>query len=191
MSFGILGRETEFGTNFKYYVKERSQPLIWLKKAWDEKTLHPELNSRGLTQIKKIPAKIVGFYCVTSSKQLRDPGVAAVSTLGFLAESLAYAKRRVVVKQLNYVDEENIYDYVFYVYFGSLRQLVKPVYDASGKQLNETATPERNVYLQDVKRYVKGLVMLEHTRAPSVPPAPAASILPWIQQNNACRIPAN
>lgn len=164
MSFGILGRETHFGTNFKYYMKERAQPLIWLKKAWDEQTLTPELNSRGLTQIKKIPDRIMDFYGIKNAKQLREPDIAAVATVGFLAQSLAYTKHRANLKDLDFINDENIYDYVFYVYFGSLRQLVKPEFNAQGKQINETATPETNVYMNSVKTYLKGLVLLESDR---------------------------
>jgi hypothetical protein len=193
MSFGILGRETEFGSNFKYYVKENVQPLIWMMKALEDHTLHPEKNSRGLTQIKTIPEKILEAYCIRKPRELRDPRKAAVATLGFLAESLDFVKHRSRSRHLTYINDDNIFDYVFYVYFGSLRQLANPKFDALGRQVNETATPERNLYLQTVKGYLQGLVLLEAPRAPRVP-APGQSELPWwdfTYRNSTCRVPAS
>lgn len=180
ISFGILGRESEFGTNFMYYVKERLQTAVTLKKAYDNWTLDPEKNSRGLTQIKTIPPKIAEFYCIKATKDLRNPKIAAVATMGFLAESLEYMRYRARVKKLSYVNESNVFDYMLYIYFGSLSQLVNPIHDAKGCQINKVATPDHNLYILRVKELVKGLVMLEAPRAPRSE-----------GQNNACRLRAS
>ena len=177
IAFAILGRETEFGTNFMYYVKERLQLGVTLKKAFDDWTLKPEKNSRGLTQIKTIPEGIEIMYCLKGPRDLRNPKVAAVATLGFLAESLQYMKHRARAQNLWYVNDSNIFDHTLYVYFGSLRQLTNPRYDALGRQVNEVATPEHNLYLLRVKEILKGLVVLESGRAPAI-----------TGQNIACRL---
>lgn len=186
----------------------------------DIETWHTPPNSRGLTQIKSIPQAIRRFYCV-NAEQLGSPQVAAVATLGFLAESLRITKTRVRNRGLSYVTDENIFDYVLYVYFGSIRQLADPRYEwrfleredtsslvtrklleywnyvkpapagpprleyapvASMErvQANETATPERNVYIRYVKRYIGALALFENEgRA-----IRGAS-------NNACRVPTS
>lgn len=165
MAFGILGRETRFGQSAKYVLKEQNQLAILMMKRlwywrWDMK------NSRGLTQIKTVPAKIAKAYCIKNPRQLRKARLAAVATVGFLAESLAYTKYRALKLRLSYIDAENVYDYASYVYFGSLGQLVEPIYDSHGKQLNKTATPSENRYLQHMREHISGLSFLEQAGVP-------------------------
>lgn len=264
IAFGILGKETKFGTSFKYRWKEDHQgpvsvdldvPIpgfpagpfkvhvgsipspIYLSKiarmkqrdldaaitSGDiQKLLNPEKttvrgNSRGLTQIKNVPDPIEQYYCVNED-QLTDARVAAVATLGFLADSLKITRSFARVRHLDYINSENIYDYVLYVYFGSSRQLANPKFGyktvlsrpdqtnfgfyagrmyerarsyLSGKdakspdrtiwtQVNETATPDKNVYVQSVKQYIRALAMFENSRQPF----PMAS-------DNACRAQIN
>lgn len=200
IAFGILGRETKFGTSFKYIWKETHQTEIYeaklAKKKFGDyvkaletgdpwkffaaKTWQVNPNSRGLTQIKSIPNKIVYYYCINEN-QLNDPRVTAVATVGFLAESLGILKNRVRNRKLGYVTNENLFDYVLYVYFGSMRQLVNPVinYD-TGLVVNETATPDRNLYIQTVHRYMRALAFYER---------PGYVALP--RTNYACRIPGD
>ncbi len=229
IAFGILGRETKFGKSPIYVAKEAapesvrtlkvlkrkfSDALIAVRDRDSAKLLGPAAindNSRGLTQIKDIPDAIEQLYCLTK-EDLSDPRAAAVSTLGFLAESLETLRNIVRNRHLTYINSENIYDYVLYVYFGSTRQLVNPVFGfaavlpdesflkyyadrtvdtvtavASGRpvpspyklvyrQLNETATPAKNLYVQSVKEHIRSLVMLENSRRPMSRP-----------RDNACR----
>ena len=187
IAFGILGRETKFGTSLKYQWKERHQTEIWgfklaKKKFGDSiaaiqsinlsrpldpwrffgvKTWSVAPNSRGLTQIKAVPESVVRYYCIDESK-LNDPRMTAITTVGFLAESLRILKNRVRNRDLMYVTNENLFDYVLYVYFGSMRQLVNPLLDFSTGQLaNEFATPDRNLYIQTVRRYMRALAFYE------------------------------
>jgi hypothetical protein len=185
IAFGILGRETKFGTSIKYVWKEAHQSEIWeyklaRKKLIDYKaalrardpqkffafkTWQVAPNSRGLTQIKSIPVSINHFYCFNED-QLGDPHMTAIATLGFLAESLKVLKNRVRNKQLTYVTHENLFDYVLYVYFGSMRLLVQPVIDQqTGRLVNDVATPDRNMYIKTVRTYIRSLGMFENQHA--------------------------
>lgn len=179
IAFGIMGKETKFGTSLKYAFKEANQapfhtsipvlpqlppvPLtlpspIRMSKLAKKKlgdagaavanldaskfiaidTWQVAANSRGLTQIKAIPQAISRFYCVNVN-QLDNPRLAAIATLGFLAESLRITKNRVRNQNLSYVNSENIWDYVLYVYFGSIRQLTEPQFGLRRVQVNPIA----------------------------------------------------
>lgn len=197
IAFGILGKETKFGTSTWYHFKEANQQpitvpipmsviglnviavplkipsLINLRKLQKKKTrdLGKALsdrdagefldldtwvtppNSRGLTQIKSIPKTISRFYCV-NAEQLESPKVAAVATLGFLAESLKITKARVRNRNLSYVTSENIYDYVLYVYFGSIRQLAEPRIEMRRIQVNSNLESKKSSFEQ-ISDYVK------------------------------------
>lgn len=200
IAFGVLGRETKFGKSLKYFWKETHQDEIWemklAKKKFGDyvsavstgdpwkffaaKTWQVAPNSRGLTQIKAIPQSIVHDYCVNES-QLNDPRITAIATVGFLAESLKILKNRVRNKQLLYVTNENLFDYVLYVYFGSMRQLVDPFIDyKTGMLVNDVATPDRNIYIQTVPHYIHSLAMFENQR----------SVLET-RTDYACRIPGD
>lgn len=186
IAFGILGRETKFGRSFKYKFKEHTQSLIAGYKDlrqdvrnWIHGTdRSAPLNSRGLTQIKDVPEKIERYYCADENG-LNDPRVTAVATMGFLAESLRILKNRVRNKQLTYVTSENLFDYVLYVYFGSMRKLVNPYIDyKTGRQIRDIATPELNLYVRTVKGYMRSLAFFEN-RELGLP----------MRTNSACRSP--
>lgn len=145
MSIGILGRESKFWTSPRYILKESAPWLVYLVKVVQaylkgESTVLPL--SRGPTQIKYIPNKIVQVYGVTPDT-LHVPENAAVATMGFLIETLAELKRRIVINRLDYINESNYVDYLPYLYFGSRRKLI------TGQ-----ATPETNIYIRDMKRYM-------------------------------------
>ncbi len=181
IAFGILGRETKFGTSIKYLWKETNQSEIWQFKlakkklrdsvkavetrdaskffAW--KTWKVAPNSRGLTQIKAVPETIEQDYCI-NEENLNDPRMTAVATVGFLAESLKILKNRVRNRELMYINDANLFDYVLYVYFGSMRQLVNPILDyKTASIINEVATPARNLYIQTVRRHMQALALFE------------------------------
>jgi hypothetical protein len=112
---------------------------------------------------------------------LNDPRITAIATVGFLAESLRILKNRVRNRDLQYVTQDNLFDYVLYVYFGSMRQLTNPVIDYNtGEVVNETATPSRNLYVQTVHKYMRALAFFEH-----------GGYVPTIRTKYACRIPGD
>lgn len=146
MAIGILGRESEFFRSSRYYVKESVPWAIKtakvLKIFLSGKTNDPSPNSRGPTQIKIVPTKIAEKYGVRS-ETLADPTHAALATMGYLLEALPELKKRARNNQLNFITEETYADYLPYIYFGATRAL-----------LNKTATPEKNIYIKDMKKYM-------------------------------------
>lgn len=153
MAVGILGRESEFFESPRYRVKENAQWAIYLIKVveiyLDGSDRDPELNSRGPTQIKIVPEKIANAYKIEAS-DLYIPENAAVATMGYLIEALAELKRRVTLNHLSFVTPDSYADYLPYIYFGSKRQL-----------LNGTATPERNIYIRDMRKYMTWIELYE------------------------------
>lgn len=163
MAFGILGVESKFGENLKYSSKERAQWLVtMIKNVQGSKNI---LNSRGLTQIKSIPLQVQKNYPEISSESLSVPSHSAVATLGFLAETLklirGLQKNQLSngIKEgdvsLSYINEDNIFDYIPYIYSGRMKKIFK---DPSS---SEGATVRDNLYIQEMKFYMKRLLFLE------------------------------
>lgn len=152
ISIGILGRESKFWTSPRYILKE-SVPwlvhLVKLMRAYLSGSSQVMPLSRGPTQIKYIPKKIVEFYGVTPDT-LHAPENAAVATMGFLIETLGELKRRIVINQLDYINESNYVDYLPYLYFGSRRKLI-----------TRQATPETNIYVREMKGYMSQVEVYE------------------------------
>ena len=146
MAIGILGRESLFFKSRRYVWKER---LPWAVEIAKDLKGDTTLNSRGPTQIKVIPAKIVEIYEI-SKDQLWIPENAALATMGFLIETLSELKRRIVINKLKFVNESNYVDYLPYIYFGSTTRLI------TGK-----ADPEHNVYIKDMKKYMNWVEVFE------------------------------
>lgn len=146
MAVGILGRESEFFKSPRYRMKETFPGLVRVAKVirayLQGSEQGPTASSRGPTQIKIVPGKIAEHYGVTADT-LHIPENAAVATMGFLIESLEELKRRIVVNDLTFIDESNFADYLPYLYFGSRRMLIE------GR-----ATPDQNIYIQDMRRYM-------------------------------------
>lgn len=153
MAVGILGRESEFFESPRYRLKENAQWAIRLIKVvqiyLEGSDRDPELNSRGPTQIKIVPDKIAEAYGVRPD-ELYIPENAALATMGYLIEALAELKRRVVLNHLSFVTPDTYADYLPYIYFGSKRQL-----------LNGTATPDRNIYIRDMRKYMSWVEIYE------------------------------
>lgn len=144
LAFGILGNESDYGRSFKYHVKESIPLVVALLKGEGFDTTQ---NSRGLTQIKKVPALIEKEYG-TKKEDLVIPEHAAVATLGFLADALSELK---VKARLNPdINSDNQYDYLHYIYTGRSSEITE-----------RTATPEQNIYLRQIKEAAKGLLILE------------------------------
>lgn len=200
IAFGILGRETKFGTSFKYKVKEDTRHMKLYVYPYGSDVVPPAVDasavevdlppavdvaklasraihnvrlaiwnldprrylmssdawtlpddSRGLTQIKSLPGSIVHYYCANVD-ELNDPKITAIATVGFLADSLRVLRAHVRNSGLTYVNEKNLFDYVLYIYFGSISKLTNP----------QGATPERNIYVQTVRQYMHALAMFEN-----------------------------
>jgi hypothetical protein len=156
MAIGILGRESRFYQSPRYYLKEAAPEVVALIKVVKiylaGSTRQPSPNSRGPTQIKNIPTKIVQAYNFTKD-ELYVPENAAVATMGFLIESLQELKRRVVLNNLDFVTPETYVDYLPYLYFGSVRTLI-----------NHRANPSKNVYIRDMKIYMSWVQIFESTQ---------------------------
>jgi hypothetical protein len=144
MAVGILGRESKFFTSWRYHVKEDMQWAVSLIKTVrtylsDQK---PSQNSRGPTQIKVIPQKVEDAFGFTE-EDLDLPENAARATVGILIENLRELKQRAKNNQWSFVTPSTYVDYLPYIYFGAVSRLRKG-----------TATPEKNIYVQDMKRYM-------------------------------------
>lgn len=134
-SFGVMKPESQMGEFWKYKVKEAFPFAVTLKKWWDG---NDSANSRGPTQIKKIPDDILREYKITKD-DLKHPRPAAIATLGFCAELLADLKR--LKKFHPDIDEDNIVDYLYYLYRGKRNEILKA-----------KATPNLNKNIREIKK---------------------------------------
>lgn len=144
MAFGIMGNESSFGQSVRYKIKESFPLLVSLAKG---ELFDTSRNSRGPTQIKKIPQLISEHYQFEKD-QLKLPQNAAVATMGFLAEALVElrAKERFHPE----ITPENRFDYLHYLYMGRHSEITQG-----------TATPELNIYLRQMKQYALSLEQFE------------------------------
>ncbi len=154
MAMGILGRESVFFQSPRYKIKESAPWLIQIAKyanyyIHDKKVLP---NSRGPTQIKIVPALIEKFYGITPDN-IHEPKNAALATMGFLIEALRELKQRAYNRHLEFISAETYVDYLPYIYFGGARQLIK-----------RTATPEKNIYIRDMKKYISRVQIYEQQK---------------------------
>lgn len=178
MAIGILGRESKFFESSRYGFKETSQWAIDLMKVVQifisGADRDPSPNSRGPTQIKIVPEIISNAYHFNED-ELHVPKYAAVATMGYLIEALKEMKRRVTLNDLGFITPGNYVDFLPYIYFGSRAQLLNGQscrrerrtgqtnadynFDLEKAERNGTlpedcATPEANVYIGDMKRYM-------------------------------------
>ncbi|MDG0817150.1 hypothetical protein [Bdellovibrio svalbardensis] len=153
MSVGILGRESLFFTSKRYRLKEAMPWAVRLAKIieiyLEGSDRNPSNNSRGPTQIKIVPTKVAERFGVTPDN-LYIPENAALATMGYLIEALGELKRRVVINKLDFVTPDRYVDYLPYIYFGRTKAIVQ-----------NTATPESNSYVQDMKRYMSWIEVYE------------------------------
>ncbi len=153
MAIGILGRESLFFTSTRYKIKETFPWAISMLKVLrhylNPGSRSPDNNSRGPTQIKIVPTKIAETYKVTA-ETLYQPENAAVATMGFLIEALRELKQRARNNQLEFVVPQTYADYLPYIYFGKTRAL-----------FDGTATPDQNIYIQDMRKYMSWVELYE------------------------------
>lgn len=151
MAVGILGQESRFFGHWRYFIKRNSQLAIKEMKeikAWI-KDSEAVANSKGPTQIKNVPDRIAQHYNITE-KNLWNPKSAAVSTMGYLIESLAELKQRAKNNHLEMITDDTYVDYLPYLYFGGAKKLI-----------NRTATPDKNIYVKNMKRFMKKVAVSE------------------------------
>lgn len=145
MALGILGNESNFYTSGRYKIKEALPWMVTGAKIAKSKLTGGKVssNSRGPTQIKNIPDLIESHYQITA-EDLENPRYAAVTTVAFLIEALEELKQRKINNNLVQVEPATYVDFLPYIYFGKARSLV-----------NRTATPEKNIYVQNMKKHMQ------------------------------------
>lgn len=148
LAFGILGNESQFGSSKRYHIKEALPFVVSLMKG---NMFDTSRNSRGPTQIKRVPQKIKQKYGVTKDS-LKDPSNAAVATMGFLAEALQELKSKEKIAKKNglEINSLNRMNYIHYIYMGRSSQVTQG-----------TATPEQNIYFRQIKKYADQLMIVQ------------------------------
>lgn len=143
-SYGVLSPETDYGNSLKYKLKETVPALVAILKG---KGLDTSFNSRGLTQIKRIPKTVVSEYEIDKA-DLNEARYSAVVTLAFSADLLR--ELRNMSYQNPSINEENIQDYLYYLYNGKHSEI-----------RNNTATPEKNISIRKIKSAIAHLFIEE------------------------------
>lgn len=174
MAFGVAAQESQFGSSFKYVVKENVQFGVTLLKrfeAWNEGHTYDAKNSRGPTQIKAVPEKLKKYYRIDEAS-LKRPRNAAIATLAFLAqtynEMLVRARDR---KRFYFINDQSIFDFTLYGYFGGLRRILRraqlpqdlDLNVLTDAQLDPIAVPEMNAYVLGVKKTIRWVSVLERS----------------------------
>ncbi|EQC47495.1 hypothetical protein [Bacteriovorax sp. Seq25_V] len=133
-AYGVMNVETQYGESLKYKIKETAPILVSIAKG---NGLNVKQNSRGLTQMKRIPKLIVESYRIKKS-ELDQPRAAAVATVGFAYELLQDLKR--ISHHHKDINSTNIYDYLYYLYQGKRGEITKG-----------TATPDKNLTIRKIE----------------------------------------
>lgn len=141
-AFGVLSPETDFGSNWKYQLKQTAPVVISILKGNGLDTSH---NSRGPTQIKQIPPIITEHYKIEKG-DLKIPENAAVTTLAFVAEQIKELRNMAHLHKD--ISEETLQDYMYYLYQGRRYEVREG-----------TATPERNISIQKIKAAIELLTI--------------------------------
>jgi len=144
-SYGVLRPETKFGKDYKYAVKEFAPMLVSVLKGNGFDT---SSNSRGPTQIKRIPKKIIEKYGIEKS-ELSDPRNSAIATLGFSFELLQ--ELRAIDHKHPDIKNDNIYNYLYYLYSGKRYEITKA-----------TATPLKNIAIRRILDATYELDIVDH-----------------------------
>lgn len=173
MAVGILGQESRFFHHYRYLIKRNAQWAITeakIAKKIISQNRNPEkqhlspveaaksllrtddaiidtddvvANSKGPTQIKDVPDRIAQHYNFTE-KDLWNPKNAAVATMGYLIMALKELRQTAANRNMTYINDSTIVDYLPYKYFGGNKKL-----------LDRTATPDKNIYINNMKRFMQ------------------------------------
>ncbi len=141
-SYGVMSPETNFGKNWKYKIKEMAPYIVSVAKG---NGLNTDRNSRGPTQIKRIPDVIIDTYGIDKS-DLKDAKAAAITTLAFNADLL----RDLRANAHNHpkITEENIQDYLYYFYQGKRWEI-----------RDGTGVPTSNISIMKIKKAILGITI--------------------------------
>jgi len=134
-SYGVMNVETQYGKSLKYKIKEAAPILVSIAKG---NGLNVKKNSRGLTQMKKIPEAIVKAYGIDKT-DLDEPRAAAIATVGFAYELLQDLKR--ISHNHKEINSSNIYDYLYYLYQGKRKEITRG-----------SATPNLNLTIRKIEK---------------------------------------
>ena len=145
LAFGILEVETKFGRSPKFWLKELFPKSVSLAKRLVRKNM--SANSRGLTQIKKIPQSIETHYGYKPS-DLNAPEAAAITTIGYLVDAISELHGKIERYNVTSVDLKNFYEHLIYIYTGRSSQLI-----------NNTATPDKNIYIKKIRKRRASIVV--------------------------------
>ena len=141
-SYGVMSPETNFGKNWKYKIKEMAPYIVSIAKG---NGLNTDRNSRGPTQIKRIPDVIIETYGIDKS-DLKDAKAAAITTLAFNADLLR--DLRANAHKHPKITEENIQDYLYYFYQGKRWEI-----------RDGTGVPSSNISIMKIKKAIQGLTI--------------------------------
>jgi hypothetical protein len=147
ISLGVAGQETEYGTSLKYKLKTEGVQDI-LKSI----TNNNSYNSKGITQIKfdgmnKEVKVLFDKYGITKDNLNKgDKAIIAQIILFSYAYNNELPAYQKVMKELNVSPIEAL----LYLNQGK-----------SGELRNKTATPEKNIYIKNVKTFSKNFTLKE------------------------------
>ncbi len=147
MSIGILYQESEVGRSGKYKLKETFQWLVNLVKAI---TGRDSVNSRGLTQLKTeaYNDEVKGMLdkLGVTPDNLTDPAKAAPATMLILG----YMYKNELPALKEHMEENGLKatDALLYLYQGKRSEIT-----------NETATPDKNLYIQNVTSFANNFTL--------------------------------
>ena len=141
-SYGVMSPETNFGKNWKYKIKEMAPYIVSVAKG---NGLNTDRNSRGPTQIKRIPDVIIETYGIDKS-DLKDAKATAITTLAFNADLLR--DLRANAHKHPKITEENIQDYLYYFYQGKRWEI-----------RDGTGVPSSNISIMKIKKAIQGLTI--------------------------------
>lgn len=144
-AIGVLAPETDFGKNWKYVLKEYLPGAVALAKG---NGLDISQNSRGPTQVKVIPEVLLDYYSIDKDN-LSRPENAAKATIAISADFLK--QLRVMGVNHKSINEENIQNYLYYLYQGKRAQIKKAL-----------ATPDDNQAIRKITKVVNQLEFLEY-----------------------------
>jgi hypothetical protein len=142
------GREKGFWSGLGKYQDEKTRIEREYKKRGGLPTFK---NSRGSTQIKRVPKKIFEAYGFTK-ETLHMADHAAVATLGFLAQSLGELKAK--EKFHPEINFNTRFDYLHYIYMGMSKEIV-----------NATGIPEHNIYYRHMRKFGEGIRIFQDETA--------------------------
>lgn len=142
LSLGIAGQESNYGKSFKYWAKENFPNVVsFFKKVLGNKSC----NSKGLTQMKiksytdPKTKKLLAEYKINENN-LSAPENSAIATMIVLS-SMYKNELPSLTNKLESL-KMNKMDAMLYLWNGKKKEITK-----------NTATPAKNIYLANVKKY--------------------------------------